>query len=83
MIRKVGKYEIVVSDSPITVANCFYTTFLISQGEQALTIKYPSYELTMTLAYSEDEESIDYCLAKYRSEVNKWLNEIDTFLGIN
>ena len=83
MIRKVGKYEIVVSDSPITVSNCWYTTFLISQGDRSLTIKYPSYELAMTLAYSEDGESIDYCLAKYRAAASNRLNQIDTFLGIN
>lgn len=82
MIRKVGKYEIHVGDSP-TITNCLYRTFTVCQNDKSLIIKFPSYEIAMTLYYSEDEASVDYCLAKYRSEVKNWLNEIDTFLGIN
>lgn len=83
MIRKVGKYEIIVSESHVTIDNYWHTTFSVSQGDQLLTIQYPSYELAMALANSENEEYIDYYLSKYRSEVHNWLNRIDAFLGIN
>ena len=83
MIRKIGKYEISTSSDPVTRYNYWSRTFIVCWKDKSLTIKFPSYEIAMTLHYSEDEYSVNYCLAKYRAEVKNWLKEIDVFLGIN
>lgn len=83
MIRKVGKYEISTDNNPVTISNYWYRIFTVYQNDKSIMIRIPSFETAITLYYSEDEESIDYCLAKYRAEASNWLNQIDTFLGIN
>lgn len=83
MIRKVGKYEISTNSDPVTRSNYWNRTFIVCGDDKSITIKFPSFEIAMTLYYSEDEYSVNYCLVKYRTEVKNWLKEIDTFLGID